>query len=152
MLYSHPPLLQKGQKVAVIATAGTTNPESLSKGIELLNSWGLHVVEGTHLYDKEGYFAGTDKARKKDLQKALDDDSIKAIFCARGGYGTTRILDAIRFDTFRKLPKWIIGFSDVTALHAQAHQIGIQSIHAPTVSALGKSEADQKLYELLFLT
>ena len=124
-----PAHLKANDRVAVVATARRVTPLDLKKGIKILEDWGLEVVPGPHLYDREGYLAGGDDQRLLDLQTMMDDPSIKAIFCARGGYGTSRIIDQLDFEKFLRHPKWIIGFSDVTALHLRLQQLKIQSIH-----------------------
>lgn len=126
-----PPYLKPGDTVAIIATARKVSKEEMQPAINILNSWGLKVAEGKNLYKSLFQFAGTHAQRKKDLQTALDDKNIKAILFARGGYGTMRIVDDILFFKFRKSPKWLIGFSDVTTLHLIANDIGIETLHAP---------------------
>ena len=115
--------------MAIIATARRVTYLDIKKGIRILEDWGLEVVLGEHIFEQDGYFAGHDDLRLQDLQRAINDPSIKAIFCARGGYGTTRIIDQVDFERFLLKPKWIIGFSDVTALHLKLQQLGLQSIH-----------------------
>ncbi len=124
-----PPCLQIGDKVAIIAPAKKVVPQEISHAIRILESWGLEVVLGTHLYNAHNVFAGTDTERTQDLQTMLDSPEIKAIICARGGYGTSRIVDNIDFTKFLQNPKWIVGFSDITVLHCEVHKRGIESIH-----------------------
>lgn len=124
-----PPYLKKGDKVAITCPAKKL-PAPMTDAIKLLQSWGLEVVLGDTLNASYHQFAGDDELRTKDLQRFIDDDGIKAIFAARGGYGTMRIIDHIDFNRFTKNPKWIIGFSDITVLHAHIHNnYNIQSIH-----------------------
>lgn len=127
-----PRYLQKGDTVIIVAPAGTLKGknEIIEKGVSLMESWGLIVKKGTHLFDDFHHFSASDKNRITDFQKALDDPSIKAIWCARGGYGTTRIIDDLDFSKFKKNPKWVIGYSDVTALHSHIHNLGIETLHA----------------------
>jgi muramoyltetrapeptide carboxypeptidase len=125
-----PPFLKAGQTVAVLSTARKLRPEDISSSFLVLEDWGLKVKPGRHLYAESGQFAGTDEQRLEDLQEALDDPGISAIICARGGYGTSRILDKLDFRRFQLCPKWIAGFSDVTALHTHVHSLGIQSLHS----------------------
>jgi muramoyltetrapeptide carboxypeptidase len=136
---TQPPYLKKKDKVAIIATAKAFDAEELNPGINLLQSWGLQVVLGKNLYSSHHQFAGSDDQRTSDLQSMLDDDSIKAIFCVRGGYGTNRIIDNISFKKFKKNPKWIIGFSDVTVLHSHIHKKNIQTIHSLMPLQFGKA-------------
>jgi muramoyltetrapeptide carboxypeptidase len=94
------------------------------------------VVVGAHVFNKAGHFAGTDAERCEDLQTALDNPNVKAIWCARGGYGTVRILDKIDYTKYRAQPKWIIGYSDITAIHNQLNNLGSESIHAMMCTSL----------------
>jgi muramoyltetrapeptide carboxypeptidase len=124
-----PPYLKKGDKVAITCPAKKL-PSPMTDAIKLLRSWGLEVVLGDTVSASYHQFAGDDELRTKDLQRFIDDDSIKAIFAARGGYGTMRIIDRVNFSNFVKNPKWVIGFSDITVLHAHIHNNhNIQSIH-----------------------
>ncbi|MDJ1471629.1 S66 peptidase family protein [Xanthocytophaga flava] len=142
-----PPYLQKGSKVALVSPAKTVSRENVLPAIEILKSWGLKVVIGKYAFAEHFQFAGTDKQRTQDLQKMLDDPEIKAIFCIRGGYGTTRIIDNLDFNKFQQHPKWIIGYSDITALHLHIHNLGIQSIHA-TMPLLFTRDSAQSLQTL----
>ena len=124
-----PETLKVGDKVGVVAPAKYVEKAGMDAGIALLTSWGLQVVEGQYLYETHGYLAGEDRLRRSDLQHMLDNPEIKAIFCARGGYGTNRIIDALNFASLANQPKWLIGFSDITALHLRFFGLGIESIH-----------------------
>lgn len=126
-----PPLLQKGDKVAVVAPAGKADINNLKRGIEILEQWGFKVQIGNHVFDQYPYFSSSDENRLKDIQQALDDNDIKAIFCARGGYGTVRIINNIDFSHFVRYPKWVIGFSDITYLLCKIQSLGIACIHGP---------------------
>lgn len=126
-----PPYLKTGDKVAIVATARKISEEELAPCIQKLQEWGLEVVKGLHVHAIHFQFAGTTEQRISDLQWALDDTTIKAVFCARGGYGTVKLIDHIDFTTFKKHPKWIVGYSDITVLHSHLHQqMGVASIHA----------------------
>ncbi|WJJ98326.1 S66 peptidase family protein [Algibacter luteus] len=127
-----PPYLKPGDTVAIVAPSGIlkNRVEEIQRAQTLLKSWGLHSVVGKHVFNVDNHFAGTDNERCEDLQKALDDPKIKAIWCARGGYGTVRILDKLDFSIFKQNPKWLIGYSDITALHNQIHNEGVESLHA----------------------
>ncbi|MEO0507752.1 MAG: LD-carboxypeptidase [Bacteroidota bacterium] len=129
--YVRPNSLKAGDTVAIVAPAGIlkNRQASIQEATVVFSSWGLHVVLGKHLYAKDNHFAGTDEQRAEDFQKAMDDTSVKAIWCARGGYGTMRILDMLDYSNFKKNPKWIVGFSDITAIHGKLHQLCIQSVH-----------------------
>jgi muramoyltetrapeptide carboxypeptidase len=126
-----PPFLQPGDKIAIVAPARKITPAEVEPALMKIREWGFVPVCGEHLYSTDNQFAGTDAERAADFQQMLDDDNIKAILCARGGYGTHRILDKLDFTGFCALPKWIIGYSDVTVLHSFIHQeLSIETIHA----------------------
>lgn len=125
-----PPPLQQGDTIAIISTARKVHQGFIDHAKSLIESWGYKVKLGAHLFDKEHQFAGNDIARRADLAAALGDPAVKAIFCARGGYGTARILEGIDYKEVRNHPKWVVGYSDATALHNHLYrQAGIQSIH-----------------------
>ncbi|MCF6296797.1 MAG: LD-carboxypeptidase [Flavobacteriaceae bacterium] len=125
-----PPHLKRGDTIIILSPAGKVNNRTaVDQGIELANYWGLVVFFGNHMLSQNNTFAGTDQERLEDLQKALDNPSIKAIWCARGGYGSVRIVDDLDFTKFLDHPKWIIGYSDITVLHNKIHQLGYQTIH-----------------------
>ncbi|WP_421829223.1 S66 peptidase family protein [Larkinella sp.] len=126
-----PPFLEPGQRVGVLAMASRLDYETLEPAFHILrDQWQLEVVEGESLRSSYFQFAGDDALRTRDLQQMLDDPGIRAIFSARGGYGSYRILDRLDFTQFLKNPKWIIGFSDITVVHCHLHRMGIQSLHA----------------------
>ncbi|RNC88491.1 MAG: LD-carboxypeptidase [Winogradskyella sp.] len=135
-----PPYLKAGDTVAIVAPSGIlkNREREVQQAIDLLKSWGLYSVVGTHVFSTANHFAGTDDERCEDMQKALDDPSISAIWCARGGYGTVRILDKLDYTKFKKNPKWLIGYSDITALHNQMHNNGYESFHALMCVSLTK--------------
>ena len=125
-----PKHLSPGDKVAIVCTARFAQSESLNAAIELLKKWQLNPVLGNSIGIKHHQFGGTDLQRTEDLQCQINDTEIKAIWCAKGGYGTARILDAIDFKPLLRQPKWIIGYSDVTALHLHLQNLGLVSLHA----------------------
>ena len=126
-----PPYLKEGDTIAIVAPAGILkNKETITKAKELAESWGLNIVYGKHMFCDAHHFAGTDKERCKDFQEILDDKNIKAIWSARGGYGSVRILDKLDFSKFKEAPKWIIGYSDITAFHNHIHNLKIETLHA----------------------
>ncbi len=125
-----PEKIKIGDKIGIIATARKISLEDLNPAIEILQSWGLEVVLGNFLFEEDNQFAGTVEQRTIDLQNMIDDDAIKAILCARGGYGTVQIIDKINFSKLLKNPKWIIGFSDITVLHSHLNQLGVATLHA----------------------
>lgn len=124
-----PPYLNPGDTVAITCPAKSL-PVPIDDAVALIESWGLKVVIGETVHASWNQFAGTDELRAADFQRFLDDHSVKAIFAARGGYGTIRIIDAIDFSGFEANPKWIIGFSDITILHSHIQALyNTQSIH-----------------------
>ncbi|MDI1254614.1 MAG: LD-carboxypeptidase [Flavobacterium sp.] len=127
---STPEFLKKGDTVGILATARKIDLATLQPGIHLLESWGLHVVIGKTIGKEDHQLAGADWQRATDFQEMLDNPKIKAIWAAKGGYGTVRIVDRIDFTNFKKKPKWVIGFSDVTVLHSHLNNMGIETIHA----------------------
>jgi muramoyltetrapeptide carboxypeptidase len=141
-----PPYLKAGDTVAIVAPSGIlkNREREVQQAVDILKSWGLHAVVGKHVFSKSNHFAGTDNERCEDLQNAMDDSKISAIWCARGGYGTVRILDKLDYTKFRKNPKWVIGYSDITALHNQLHNEGFQSLHALMCVSLTKDLAEVK--------
>ena len=133
-----PPYLKPGDTVAIVAPSGILKNKftEVEQAKNLLTSWGLQVVIGKNVFNQNNHFAGTDAERADDLQKAMDDPKISAIWCARGGYGTVRILDKLNYTKFKKNPKWVIGYSDITALHNQIHNEGFESLHAMMCTSL----------------
>ncbi|MDP4282180.1 MAG: LD-carboxypeptidase [Bacteroidota bacterium] len=128
---NQPPFLEKGDKIGIVAPARSISFEEIHPSIRLFQKWGLEVILGTHIFDRCHQYAGTDHQRRDDLQQMLDDPSIRAILCARGGYGTVRIIDGIDFTRFKENPKWIVGYSDITVLHSHIYQnYGIETLHA----------------------
>ena len=111
------PYLKKGDKVAITCPAKKL-PITMADAVQLLTSWGLEVVLGETVTSSYNQFAGTDELRAMDLQRFIDDDTIKAIIAARGGYGTIRMVDMVDFSGLQRNPKWLVGFSDITLLHA----------------------------------
>ncbi|MFY9154244.1 MAG: LD-carboxypeptidase [Prolixibacteraceae bacterium] len=124
-----PPFLQPGNRIRIVSPAGKVQKDKVLPGIELLLDEGFEVIPGNHVFDRNFQYAGTDKQRAADMQEAIDDPETKAIICARGGYGTIRILDKLDFTPLLRNPKWLVGFSDVTVLHAVLNNMGIASIH-----------------------
>jgi muramoyltetrapeptide carboxypeptidase len=132
-----PLYLKSGDTIGIICPAGFMNLEKAQTCISTLKQWGYQVKVGKTLgSSSQNYFSGTDEERLSDFQQMLDDDDVKAILCARGGYGTGRIIDAIDFEKFAKNPKWIIGYSDVTVLHSHIYSnYKIATLHGPMASA-----------------
>jgi muramoyltetrapeptide carboxypeptidase len=153
MKFMKPSYLKKGDTIMIVAPAGFV-PDSteIEPGIALAKSWGLEVIVGKNAFKKHNHFAGTDAERQNDLQFALDNKNIKAIWCSRGGYGTVRIIDQIDFTAFEQHPKWVVGFSDITTLHSTIHNLGIATIHATMPGGMKRASEDakQSLYKALF--
>ena len=147
-----PNKLQKGDTVAIVSTARKISKEELTPALKLLEKWGLKAVLGKTIDTEENQFAGSDELRASDFQQMLDDPKIKAIWCARGGYGTVRIIDKLDFSAFKKTPKWIVGYSDVTVLHSQIHNFGIETLHAQMCLEIQNKteEARESIRKVLF--
>lgn len=126
-----PPKLQNGSTVAIISTARKISEQEIQPAVGILESWGLKVVFGKHLFQADRQFSGTVEQRLHDLQWALDDPEVEAVICARGGYGTVQLIDQVNFSTFNNNPKWVVGYSDVTVLHNHINQnLNIETLHA----------------------
>ncbi|MDN3618299.1 LD-carboxypeptidase [Polaribacter undariae] len=127
-----PPYLQPGDTIAILAPAGIlkNREATIYRAKKLAESWGLKVILGKHIFNQNSHFAGTDNERAEDFQNALDNPNIKAIWSGRGGYGSVRVLDKLDYTTFLKQPKWIIGYSDITAFHSHIHNLGVETMHA----------------------
>ncbi len=149
-----PPFLKPGDTVSIVAPGRKIDAETVRFSVSMLESWGLNVLSGRNLLNtSHSYLSGTDTERLSDLQYALDDASVKAIICARGGYGTTRILDKLDFTSFLKNPKWVCGFSDITALHLKLQSWNVQSIHSTMPVMFPKKDSAssvESLKNLLF--
>lgn len=133
-----PSYLEKGDTIGLVCPAGFMEESRVAECIRVLtDEWGYQVKTGKTIGGHSStYFSGTDEERLIDFQTMLDDPEVKAILCARGGYGTSRIIDAIDFSSFKKNPKWIVGFSDITVLHCHIYRnYNIASIHAPMAGA-----------------
>ena len=150
--WKRPLPLRGGKKVTVLAPAGRISREAVAAGLEGLQHWGLEVETGEHLFTHHYQFAGTDAQRLADLQRALDNPETGAIICARGGYGTTRIIDALDFTAFLRQPKWLVGYSDITTLHLHLHRLGVESLHATMPLLFGRDTpfSIESLRNLLF--
>ena len=147
-----PPYLKKGDTVAIVCTARKFFPEDAKPAIDLLESWGLKVKLGKTIGLDSCQLGGTDTERAADFQDQLDNDNIKAIWCARGGYGTVRIIDLIDFTKFKKHPKWVMGFSDVTVLHSHINTLDVATLHSimPFTVPKAPEEVKQTFKNALF--
>ena len=126
-----PPFLHEGDKVAIVSPSSKIDSIFLKGAKTRLSSWGLTPIMGDHVRSSWGSYAGATHQRLNDFQAAMDDEEIKAILCSRGGYGAVHLLDKLDFTRFRNHPKWLIGFSDITALHNLFQYNGFASLHAP---------------------
>jgi muramoyltetrapeptide carboxypeptidase len=144
-----PPYLKQGSMIGITCASGYMPAATASHAVTVLKQWGLDVkVSRTVGLDEQTYFAGNDEERLQSLQEMLDDPTLDAILLGRGGYGLSRIIDAIDFTVFRNKPKWICGFSDVTVLHSHIQQnFGICTLHSPMCAAFkqGNEQADHIL-------
>ena len=142
-----PEKLKIGDKIGIISPARKITLNELDPAIKTIESWKLKVELGSNLFEVDNQFSGTIEQRSSDLQTMIDDDSIKAILCARGGYGTVQIIDNIDFSKLKNKPKWIVGYSDVTVLHSHLNKLGIASLHA-TMPINFKTNAKESLASL----
>lgn len=127
----HPKYLKQGDEVRILASARKISEDEVEYSRKVLESWGLEVSYGKHLFNEDDQFAGTEVQRAEDLQLALDDEKVKAILFARGGYGSVQILDRLDWSAFNERPKWLVGYSDITVFHAYLNrQLNTESIHA----------------------
>ena len=147
-----PEFLKKGDTVGITATARKIDLENLAPAIQLLESWGLKVVVGRTIGKEDNQLAGPDWLRATDFQEMLDNPNIKAIWGAKGGYGTVRIIDKIDFTNFKKKPKWVVGFSDMTILHSHINNMGIGTLHAMMAlsTKTAAPESSESLRKALF--
>lgn len=148
-----PPSLKTGDTVYILSTAKKISEQEIACAVETYKSWGLNVLIGKTIGAEQNQFAGPDQLRREDFQYALDNPGIKAIICARGGYGTVRMMDDLNYDGFMKHPKWIVGFSDITFLHTHiSNNIGTMGLHAQMPIQFEKStpEALETLRKELF--
>lgn len=136
--------LRPGDTIAIVPTARAIMRDELTEGIELAKSWGLHVKLGSCIGKKHFQQAGTARQRAADLRAALEDPKVKAVWCARGGYGTVHLLDHLEPEIFRSNPKWVVGFSDVTVLHNTLHGLGLPSLHAQMPFNIGSKSDDAR--------
>lgn len=147
-----PSPLRKGDCIAMASPARKISRDELLPARQILENAGFSVRIDEDVFREDRQFAGTDEQRAAHFQQLLDDDGVKAIVCTRGGYGSMRLLDKLDFSTFVHKPKWIAGYSDITALHARVHQLGIKSLHCtmPLNFANNTPDALQTLFDALF--
>lgn len=140
-----PEFLKRGDKVVIVCTARKFSIEEAQPAISLLESWGLVPVLGNTIGLDNYQLGGSDEERVKDFNNQLADPTIKAIWCARGGYGTVRIIDKIDFSLLLKYPKWLIGFSDVTVLHNHIHNLKVETIHGIMAFSVPNATEESKI-------
>lgn len=147
-----PPPLRPGDHVRVVSPSGPVNETLLDTGLAVLADWRLEVSLDESVYHRDGYLAGEDHVRAGAVNRALRDTSVDAIIFSRGGYGATRILDQIDWAALRDRPKWLCGFSDITAIHLAAlRHAGVQTLHGPVVKSFGLQESDlPEMHQWLF--
>ncbi len=138
-----PPPLQKGDTIALASPARFVKPAEVEYFVRFAtqNGWKVRLDEAC--FARHNQFGGSDEQRAAHLQALIDDPEIKAIICSRGGYGSLRILDKLRFETMLQRPKWLVGFSDITVLHAKLQSLGIASLHAPMPFNFGPDDQDK---------
>lgn len=145
-----PPYLKKGDTIGIVCPAGSMPLSKIKNSIASLKSWGYKVACGDTLGKRKTYFSGLDENRTADFQQMLNDKNVQAILCARGGYGVSRIIDGIDFTEFRKHPKWIIGYSDITVFHAHIFtNYHTASLHSPMAGAFNDVEDDDPFLQIL---
>jgi muramoyltetrapeptide carboxypeptidase len=140
-----PPILIPGDTIGITCPAGSIPLEKVQNCILTLEKWGFKVKLGKTVGAKMDCFSASDAERAMELQQMLDDINIKSVLCARGGYGLSRIINQINFSGFNQNPKWVIGFSDVTVLHAAIQKHNTMSIHGPMAAAFNKG-AEGEIY------
>jgi len=147
-----PKFLKPNDQIAIVAPSGRIFPMEIQDGLNLIDQWNLESKLSNHLFEDyfhNGYhFAGDENQKVADFQQALDDDEIKAIWCARGGYGAVRILDLINWEKFKQNPKWIIGYSDITAIHNHVNNWNIATIHGITIKKLNTEYSEESFNSL----
>lgn len=148
-----PPILKSGSKFHIVSPAGNVKEKLVFPIVKWLKQQGYKVEVGKYAFERHFQFAGTDAQRLHDLQTALDDPECSTIICSRGGYGTVRIIDQLDFSEFKKYPKWLVGFSDVTILHSCLNNLGFVTIHGamPPFFLDKNEEANENLTSVIDL-
>jgi len=140
-----PPYLKKGDTIGLVCPSGTLPAKKAATCISTLEAWGYKVKIGKTLGTQHHYFSASDEDRAADLQEMLDDENVQAVLCGRGGYGMSRIIDLLDFKNFKKHPKWVIGFSDITLLHNHFTQVlKTASLHAPMAGAFNNGQSNNE--------
>jgi muramoyltetrapeptide carboxypeptidase len=145
-----PSYLRKGDKIGIVSPARSISFDEVHPTIRFFSRNDFEVILGSHVFSRRDQFAGTDEQRLRDFQSMLDDGSIRAIICSRGGYGTVRIIDRLNFSAFLESPKWIVGYSDITVLHAHIQrQFGVETLHAAMPVNITEETPDETLRSML---
>lgn len=140
-----PPYLKKGDTIGIVCPSGTLPAKKVATCISTLEAWGYKVKVGNTVGSQHHYFSATDEERAADMQEMLDDKNVQAVLCGRGGYGMSRIIDVLDFKKFKKHPKWVIGFSDITLLHNHFYQVlKTASLHAPMAGAFNNGGSNNE--------
>jgi len=144
--------LKKGDKIGILSTARKISPDEIKFAINIFESWGLIVDLAKNLFEENNQFSGTISQRTLDLQNMIDRSDIKAIFFARGGYGTVQIIDNLNFSKLNKFPKWLVGYSDITVIHSHLNNLGLITLHAtmPINFVSNKKSAIDSLHNVMF--
>ncbi|WP_286845713.1 MULTISPECIES: S66 peptidase family protein [unclassified Proteiniphilum] len=149
-----PPSLQSGDRAIILSPAGNIDENVVRDAVAILESWGLVPETGENALCENGRFSGSVEERMSDLQRAFDDPSVRLVFCSRGGYGVVHMLNKLNYSGIKRFPKWVVGFSDITALHAALQVNGIASVHGPMAKHLSdegaEDEAVRYMRSLLF--
>lgn len=148
---THPAYLKKGDKIGIITPSGSVDPIFIDGAVKWINRCGYEAIVAPHAKGQHGRFCGTIEERLADIQMMFDRDDIKAILCSRGGYGAVQLLDSIEMDGFIKHPKWLIGYSDITALHQLIAQHNIASLHAPMARHMTEDPTNDASLHLIWM-
>ena len=145
-----PRYLKEGDTIGIVCPAGFMPYEKAQACIETLQNWGYKVKVGKTLGNQYHYFSGTDEERLRDFQKMIDEEEVSAILCGRGGYGVSRIIDAIDFTTFKRRPKWVVGYSDITVLNCHLYWVlKTASLHSPMAAAFNDGGFENEFIQSL---
>ena len=143
------PTLRKGDTIAIAAPSGKVEPSQVLPAVQYFQSQGFNVIVPNDLYENYSGFAGTVSQRVAQFQALLDRSGVKAIVCARGGYGAVSLLDSLDFTKFMKHPKWICGFSDITAFHSHLHTLGYPTLHSVMTINIWEENMDNEYHRSL---
>lgn len=145
-----PPPLESGGRIAIVSPSGCIEPSIIDRAVEMLAGAGYEVRVGRHARSRHGRFAGTRDERLEDLQAAFDDDATRVVMCSRGGYGAVQLMADVDMTGFGHSPKWVVGFSDITAIHALLQRHGYASLHAPMLKHIAENGMEARETRHLF--